>query len=100
MTPTRETPEKPMPTNDNEAELRDFITGKPIRPTPEELDAVQVFAKRLVNDYDYPKERIQTRPQFRIRKRPSDEEKSYPVDIAVFRSSKRVEDDQTSAVIT
>jgi type I restriction enzyme M protein len=71
----------------------DFISGLPVKDTPEERDAVQVFARRLVEDYGYPKELIQTRPQHRVRKRPSDEEKSYPVDIAVFRAPKKLEDD-------
>ena len=73
--------------------IRDFISGQPVKATPEEVDAVQVFARRLVEDYGYPRSHIQTRPQWRVRKRPSDEEKSYPVDIAVFRSKKRTEDD-------
>lgn len=72
--------------------LRDFISGEPVKATPEEVQAVQVFAQRIVDDYGYPKLHIQTRPQHRVRKRPSDEEKSYPVDIAVFRSSKKTED--------
>ena len=71
----------------------DFISGKRVRATPEELDAVQVFAHRLVEDYGYHKSQIQTRPQHRVRARPSDENRSYPVDIAVFRSTARVEDD-------
>ncbi|MDD2763019.1 MAG: N-6 DNA methylase [Opitutaceae bacterium] len=73
--------------------IADFISGHPVKDTPEERDAVQVFARRLVEDYGYPKEFIQTRPQHRVRKRPSDEEKSYPVDIGVFRSGKKLEDD-------
>lgn len=73
--------------------IRDFICGQQIKATPEEVDAVQVFARRLVEDYGYPKTHIHTRPQFRVRKRPSDEEKSYPIDIAVFRSDKKTEDD-------
>jgi type I restriction enzyme M protein len=72
--------------------IADYISGQPVKATPEELEAVQVFARRLVEDYGYPKEHIQTRPQYRVRKHPSDEEKSYPVDIAVFRSSKKIED--------
>jgi type I restriction enzyme M protein len=69
----------------------DYISGQPVKATPEEIDAVQVFARRLVEDYGYPKEHIQTRPQYRVRKHPSDEKRSYPVDIAVFRSSKKIE---------
>ena len=30
----------------------DFISGKRVRATPEEVQAVQVFARRLVEDYD------------------------------------------------
>lgn len=72
--------------------ILDYISGQPVKATPEEVEAVQVFARRLVEDYGYPKEYIQTRPQYRVRKHPSDEEKSYPVDIAVFRSEKKTED--------
>ncbi|MFB3766399.1 MAG: restriction endonuclease subunit M [Methanotrichaceae archaeon] len=62
-----------------------------MKATPEELDAVQILSRRLVEDYGYNKTQIQTRPQFRVRKRPSDEEKSYPVDIAVFKTDSRTE---------
>lgn len=71
----------------------DFISGLRVRDTPEEREAVQVFARRLVEDYGYAKNQIQTRPQYRVRIRPSDEEKSYPVDIAVFNSAKKTEDE-------
>jgi type I restriction enzyme M protein len=71
--------------------LTDYVSGNRVRATPEEVDAVQVFARRLVEDYGYPKEHLQTRPQFRVRKRPSDERKSYPVDIAVFSLPARTE---------
>jgi type I restriction enzyme M protein len=62
----------------------DYISGIQVKATPEEVEAVQVFVRRLVEDYGYPPSHIQTRPQYRVRMRPSDEEKSYPVDIAVF----------------
>jgi type I restriction enzyme M protein len=71
--------------------LSDYISGRRVKATKEEQDAVQVFARRLVEDYGYRKDQIQTHPQFRVRKRPSDESKSYPVDIAVFTSSDKVE---------
>jgi type I restriction enzyme M protein len=71
--------------------VRDFISGRLVKATREEVDAVQVFARRLVEDYRYPKAHIQTRPQFRVRKRPSNHRKSYPVDIAVFTFDERVE---------
>ena len=73
--------------------IPDYISGQLVKATPEEVDAVQVFARRLVEDYGYPVSHIQTRPQYRVRMRPSDEEKGYPLDIAVFRSSKKTEDD-------
>lgn len=70
----------------------DFISGKEVNATPEEVDAVQVFAKSLVNDYKYPKDLIQTRPQFRVKARPSDTTKEYPVDIAVFTDNSKDDD--------
>lgn len=63
----------------------DFISGQEIKATPEEVDAVQIFAKQLVEDYAYPKTHIRTRPQYRVRQRPSGG-KDFPVDIAVFTS--------------
>lgn len=72
--------------------ILDYISGEQVKATPEEVEAVQVFAQRLVEDYGYPQSHIQTRPQFRVRKRPSDEEKSYPVDIAVFQSNNKIEE--------
>lgn len=71
----------------------DFISKKEIKATPEEIEAVQVFSRQLVDDYNYPTENIQTRPQFRVKIRPSDTRKEYPVDIAVFTNEKKQEDD-------
>lgn len=71
----------------------DFISGQNVKATPEEVEAVQVFVKQLVEDYGYPKDYIQTRPQFRVKVRPSDTKKEYPVDIAVFSNDKKQEDD-------
>lgn len=73
--------------------ITDYVSGTPVRATPEETNAVQVFARRLVEDYGYSKSQIQTRPQYRVRARPSDEDRSYPVDIAVFHSSKKTEEE-------
>lgn len=64
-----------------------------VKATPEELDAVQTFSKQLVEDYNYSKKLIQTRPQFRVKVRPSDTKKEYPVDIAIFLNDKKQEDD-------
>ncbi|QMU64580.1 MAG: N-6 DNA methylase [Flavobacteriaceae bacterium] len=71
--------------------IRDYISGEQVKATPEEVDAVQVFSKMLVEDYGYPKENIQTRPQFRVKSHPSDK-KGYPVDIAVFSKSEKNDD--------
>ncbi|MCX6760442.1 MAG: N-6 DNA methylase [Candidatus Nealsonbacteria bacterium] len=71
----------------------DYISGEKIKATPEEIDAVQIFSHQLVEDYNYPKDRIQTRPQFRVKVRPSDTKKEYPVDIAVFSNDKKQEDE-------
>lgn len=74
--------------------VRDYISGQPVRATPEEVEAVQVFVKRLVEDLGYPKELITTRPQFRVRARPSGQRsRGYPVDIAVFSDERQLEDD-------
>jgi len=73
--------------------VSDYISGAKVKATPEEIEAVQIFARRLVEDYGYAKNQIQTRPQYRVRMRPSDEEKGYPVDIAVFNSVKKTEDE-------
>lgn len=73
--------------------VSDYISGYNVKASPEEIEAVQVFSKQLVEDYSYPKEHIQTRPQFRVKARPSDTKKEYPVDIAVFANEKKQEDD-------
>ncbi|MCK4359054.1 MAG: N-6 DNA methylase [Candidatus Cloacimonetes bacterium] len=70
----------------------DYISGRYIKKKPEEIEAVQVFSKQLVEDYEYPKDHIQTRPQWRVKIRPSDTRKEYPVDIAVFNSENHTED--------
>lgn len=76
-----------------EGYIIDYISGKEVKATPEEIEAVQVFSKQLVEDYGYPKKHIQTRPQFRVKARPSDTKKEYPVDIAVFSNDLKEEDD-------
>ncbi|MBL7747646.1 MAG: N-6 DNA methylase [Chitinophagaceae bacterium] len=76
-----------------ESKIIDYISGLEINASPEEIEAVQVFSKQLVEDYGYSKKQIQTRPQFRVKSRPSDTKKEYPIDIAVFSDSKKNEDD-------
>ena len=75
-----------------EGYIQDFISGIAVKDTPEERQAVQVFSRILVEDYGYPKAVIQTRPQWRVRSRPSDTKKEYPVDIAVFSDGDHTED--------
>jgi type I restriction enzyme M protein len=90
---------KQTPAASDEAELQpgyliDYISGLPVRATPEEVEAVQVFARRLVEDFEYPKDVIITRPQYRVRQRPSGgRQRGYPVDIAVFSQARKLEDD-------
>lgn len=77
-----------------ESYIFDFISGQEIKATPEEIHATQVFSKRLVDEYEYFKENIQTRPQYFVRRTPSDEsKKDYPVDISVFKGKGRAESD-------
>ncbi|MFA1739356.1 restriction endonuclease subunit M [Lysinibacillus fusiformis] len=75
-----------------EGYIYDYISGIQVKETPEEVEAVQVFAKSLVEDYGYPKDIIQTRPQWRVKARPSDTKKEYPVDIAIFNNSNKTDD--------
>lgn len=75
-----------------EGYITDFISGLPVKETPEEIEAVQPFSKILVDDYGYPKDYIHTRPQYRVKVRPSDTKKEYPVDIAVFTNQEHTED--------
>lgn len=78
--------------------IYDYISGQKVKANPEEIEAVQVFSKQLVEDYGYPKEHIHTRPQFRVKAKPSDIKKEYPVDIAVFSDTKHT-DDNISVII-
>lgn len=70
----------------------DYISGMEVNATPEEVDAVQVFSRILVEDYGYKKSQIITHPQWRVKVRPSDTKKEYPVDIAVFKDDDINED--------
>ena len=75
-----------------EGYIKDYISGEEVKATPEEIDAVQVFSETLVEDYGYPKEQLQTRPQWRVKIRPSDTKKQYPIDIAVFNADTKTDD--------
>lgn len=67
-----------------EGYIQDYITGLEIKASPEEIEAVQPFSRILVEDYGYPRDMIITHPQYRVKVRPSDKKKEYPIDIAVF----------------
>lgn len=75
-----------------EGYIKDYVSGEEVKATPEEVEAVQVFAETLVEDYGYPKEQLQTRPQWRVKVRPSDTKKEYPIDIAVFNNDKKTDE--------
>ena len=77
--------------NSKEGYIIDYLSGEQVKETPEEI-VVQMFCKQLVEDYKYPKNCIQAHPQYRVKMRPSDIKKEYPVDIAVFTSNKKDED--------
>lgn len=93
VTPTESDKEETI----KEGYIADFISGSPVKDTPEEREAVQVLSKSLVEDYGYPKEQLQTRPQFRVKVSPSDIHKDYPIDIAVFNQVKK--DDNTLYIV-
>lgn len=79
--------------NEKEGYILDYISNIEVKATPEEVHAVQVFSKQLVEDYGYNKSQIQTRPQFKVKSRPSDTSGQYPVDIAVFNSNNKIHDE-------
>lgn len=62
----------------------DYVSGIEVKDGPEEREATQVFSRMLVEDFGYPREVLRTRPQYRVKARPSDTKREYPVDIAVF----------------
>ncbi|MBQ3644303.1 MAG: N-6 DNA methylase [Candidatus Riflebacteria bacterium] len=72
--------------------IEDYVSGIEVKASSEEVQAVQPFEKILVDDYGYPKDLIITHPQYRVKVRPSDNKKEYPVDIAVFNSSSKDDD--------
>ncbi|BEG58172.1 hypothetical protein NHP21005_18600 [Helicobacter sp. NHP21005] len=63
--------------------LVDFVSGKEVRASCEEKEAVQPFLKILHEDYGYPKSLLQAHPPYRVKASPADK-KGYPLDIVVF----------------
>ncbi len=68
--------------------ITDYISGLQVEAKPEETEAVQIFSRRLVEEFGYPKEFIQTRPQYMVKESPSGADR-WPVDIVVFREGNR-----------
>jgi type I restriction enzyme M protein len=64
-----------------EGYVRDYISNQWVKAKPEEIEAKQVLAKRLVEEYGVPKELIQTWPEVRIQK---GSQLIGPADIVVF----------------
>lgn len=77
-----------------EGYIVDYISGQLVKEGPEEVKAVQIYSRILVEDYGYPKTHIQTRPQFRVKAAPSDHDFRYPVDIVVFKDEKKKRGDE------
>lgn len=76
-----------------EGYILDYVSETEVKATPEEVEAVQPFSKVLVEDYGYPKTLLVTHPQYRVKVRPSDTRREYPVDIAVFSNARKDDDD-------
>ena len=74
------------------SKIIDYISGQMVEAGPEEVETTQPFSKLLVEDYGYPPEHVQTRPQYRVKASPSDRSRSVPVDIAVFNSPNHTPD--------
>lgn len=71
--------------------ITDYVSGQRIKAGPEEVEAVQIFSRRLIEEYGYDRLQVRTRPQFRIKESPSGKEK-YPVDIAIFHDNNQTYD--------
>lgn len=86
-------PEKEFkPTEEVEAKegyVKDPVSGRLVKITPERVEAKLVFAERLINEYGYSKDQIQTFPEFYIQKGST---KIGPADIVVFKDSRKTFD--------
>ena len=70
-----------------EGYLIDYVRGAEVKATPEEVEAVQPFSKKLVEDLRYSKRQIQTRPQYTIK---NGTQRIGLIDIAVFENGKKI----------
>lgn len=76
-----------------EGYIIDYVSQLEVKATPEEVNATQPFSRVLVNDYNYPINTVHTRPQFFVKKSPSDKKGSFPIDIGIFKTSNKKEDE-------
>jgi len=72
-----------------EGYVKDPISGRLVKITPERVEAKIIFAQRLLSEYGYLKEQIQTFPEFYIQKGST---KIGPADIVVFKDDKKTFD--------
>lgn len=78
------------PEEEREGYLKDSVSGKWVKATPEIAEAKLVFAERLLKEYGYSKGQICTFPEFYIQK--GSNEKVGPADIVVFKDKKQTQD--------
>jgi len=81
---------------EKEGHVRDYITDQWVKAKPEEIEAKQIFAKRLVEEYGYSKDQTQTQPEFRIQK---GSKLIGPADIVVFRNGKNKTQDNLHIIV-
>jgi len=72
-----------------EGYVKDPVSGRLVKITPERVEAKIIFAQRLLSEYGYSKEQIQTFPEFYIQKGST---KIGPADIVVFKDFKKTFD--------
>lgn len=72
-----------------EGYVKDPVSGRLVKITPERVEAKIIFAQRLLSEYGYSKEQIQTFPEFYIQKGST---KIGPADIVVFKDSRKTFD--------
>jgi len=73
---------------EKEGYVKDYVTGRLLRKSPEE-EVRQLFEKRLVEEYGYSKDQIQSVPEFFIQKGST---KIGPADMVVFRDNRKTFD--------
>jgi len=69
--------------------IKDPVSEKFVKMTPERAESKIIFAERLINEYGYSRDQIQTFPEFYIQKGST---KIGPADIVVFKDNKKTFD--------